>query len=336
MTAEAMRAMTPVRAGERRLGETMRTLPSGAGVAEGLRALPEAGFAILLIPEDIGVRANFGRPGTAALPMATLRRLVALQDNPSLRGDRIAVLGEVDVQDLMQQAVRLDPNRPAELDALRGLVSEVDARVAGVVESVVRSGRVPVAIGGGHGNAFGILAGARTALGTPAACVNLDAHADLRADAGRHSGNPFSKALEAGHLSRYAAVGVHEPFLNEHMWDLLRRDPRVFAVTLEALLRGESTLDQACERALAHAGTGPVTLEVDLDAIAGVPSSASTPSGFRPEEVRTLVHRVATGADVRAIHVCEGIPADGDPHGVGKLAALIVCDFIRARLGRSA
>ena len=336
LTAEALRAMTPLREGERRLGETIRTLPAGAGLVEGLRALPEAGFALLLIPEDIGVRANFGRAGAASLPMATLRRLVAMQDNPSLRGERLIALGEVDVQDLMQQAVRMDPNRPAELETLRALVSEVDARVAGVVEAVIRSGRVPVVIGGGHSNAFGILAGFRRALGAPAACVNLDAHADLRADAGRHSGNPFSKALEAGDLSRYAAIGLHEPYLNEHMWNLLQRDPRLCAVTLEGLLRGECTLLEAGDRALAHVGPGPVALEVDLDSIAGIPSSASTPSGLQPEQARTLVHRVAAGADVRAIHVCEGIPGDGDPHGVGKLAALILCDFIRAVVGRRA
>jgi formiminoglutamase len=334
MTAEALRALTPLREGERRLGEAFRTLPDGVGLAEGLRAVPEAGFALLLIPEDIGVRANFGRPGAAALPMATLRRLAAMQDNPSLRGSDLVVVGEVEVQDLMQQAVRLDPNRPADLAALRDLVSQVDARVASVVEAIVREGRTIVAIGGGHENAYGILAGVRAATGRGAGCLNLDAHADLRADAGRHSGNPFSQALRAGHLRRYAALGLHESYLNEAMWSLLHGDERILGVTLEDLLRGASSMDEACGRTLAHLGAGTITLEVDLDAIAGVPASAATPSGLQAEQVRALVHRVAASADVAAIHICEGIPGDGDAHGVGKLAALIACDFVKARRGR--
>jgi formiminoglutamase len=336
MSAESLRALTPVRAGERRLGESMRTLPAGAGLTEGLRAVPEAGFALLLIPEDIGVRANFGRPGAAALAMAALRRLAAMQDNSSLRGESIVVLGEVEVHDLMQQAVRLDANRSGDLAVLHRLVMEVDERVAAVVAEVVRSGRSMIAMGGGHENAFGLLAGIRVATGAAVGCVNLDAHADLRADAGRHSGNPFSKALEAGHLSRYAAIGLHEPYLNGHMWELLSHDPRLLGVTLESLLRGERTEEGACDLALTHVGRGAATLEVDLDCIAGIPASASTPSGLSAEAVRRLVHRLSTRLDVRALHLSEGIPGDGDAHGVGKLAAMIACDFIKAKRGRLA
>jgi formiminoglutamase len=334
MTAEALAALTPRREGERRLGEAFRTLPAGASLSEGLRAVPEAGFALLLIPEDIGVRANFGRSGAAALPMAALRRLAAMQDNPSLRGADVVVAGEVEVQDLMQQAVRLDPNRAADLETLHALVTEVDGRVANVVETIVRAGKVVVAIGGGHENGFGILAGVRAAKGHAVGCLNLDAHADLRVDAGRHSGNPFSHALQAGHLARYAAIGLHETYLNEAMWRVLEQDERVLGVTLECMLRGELQAEEACARGLAHLGTGPVTLEVDLDAIAGVPASAATPSGLSAEQVRAMVYRVSSAAEVTAIHVCEGIPGDGDPLGVGKLAALLACDFIKARQGR--
>ena len=91
-TAEAISAMTPVRAGERKLGETVRTMPVGTGLAEGLRALPEAGFVVVLVPEDIGVRGNGGRPGAAHLAQAALRRLLAMQDNALVRGASIVVV----------------------------------------------------------------------------------------------------------------------------------------------------------------------------------------------------------------------------------------------------
>jgi formiminoglutamase len=333
ITADAVRSMTPRREGERKLGETIRTLQPDAGLAEGLRALPEAGFALLLVPEDIGVRANFGRAGAAALPQAALRRLLAMQDNPGLRGERLVLAGEVAVQDLMQQAIGLDPNRPGDLPRLHALVSEVDARVTSAVCAITSAGRTAIVLGGGHANAFGVLAGVHAGTGAAAGCVNLDAHADLRADAGRHSGNPFSKALAVGHLRKYAAIGLHEPYLNEHMWNLLASDARLLGITLESVLRGETSLDQACDRALAHVAAGPATLEVDLDAVAGVPASAATPSGLSAESLRRCVHQLASRLDARALHVCEGIPGDGDPAGVGKLAAMVVCDFVKARLG---
>jgi arginase family enzyme len=64
-----------------------------------------------------------------------------------------------------------------------------------------------------------------------------------------------------------------------------------------------------------------------------MPASAATPSGLQAEEMRRCVHRFASTLDVRALHVCEGMPGDGDAAGVGKLAAMVVRDFVQARLG---
>jgi len=328
--------MTPVRAGERKLGESVRTLPAGMELAEGVRSLPANGFAIVLVPEDIGVRGNGGRAGAAHLAQASLRRLLAMQDNAFLRGADILVAGEVAVQDLMQQAVGLDASRPPDLARLHALTSEVDARVSAVVEAIAREGRRVILLGGGHENAFGLLTGLRAALGAPLACVNLDAHADLRADAGRHSGNPFSKAIEAGHLDAYAMIGLHESYLNEHMASRIAGEARLHATTLDALLRGECSLRQACDQALAFVGHRACTLEVDLDVVAGMSASAASPSGLSADEVRRCVCTLAAGMDARALHICEGIPGEGDASGAGKLAALIACDFIKAVQGRRA
>lgn len=335
MTADAVRAMAPRREGERKLGETVRTLPADAGLREGLRSLPEAGFALVLVPSDLGILANLGRPGAAMLPHAALRRLLAMQDNPGLLGERMVVVGEVSLQDLMQKAAAIDARRPADRAKLHALVSEVDDRVARTVEAIAREGRVPIVFGGGHENAFGVLAGLRAATGTAMGCANLDTHADLRADRERHSGNPFSAALEAGHLARYGVIGLQEPFLNACMWERLHSDPRLLGVTLESLLRAEITLEGACQRVVDHLGRGPVTLEVDLDVVAGMPASASTPSGLDPQELRRCVHRLASGLDARALHVCEGWPGEADVTGAGKLAAMVARDFMQACLGRT-
>jgi len=335
ISADAIQTMTPTRQGERKLGQTVGTLSGAGKLAEELRALPDARFALLLVPEDIGVRANFGRAGAAALAQTALRRLLAMQDNNFLRGESIVVLGEVLVQDLMQQAVGMDANRPADSQRLCALVGEVDARVASVVEVVAREGRTLIVFGGGHENAYGLLAGLHAAIGSPLACVNLDAHADLRDDAGRHSGNPFSKAMLAGNLSRYAAIGLHESFLNQHMSRRLRDEPALQATTLDSILRGECSLTEGCARAVKHVGAQPCTLEVDLDVIAGMAASAISASGLQAEDVRRSVHQLANALDLRALHICEGIPGESDASGAGKLAAMIACDFIKCLQGKA-
>ncbi len=93
-------------------------------------------------------------------------------------------------------------------------------------------------------------------------------------------------------------------------------------------------------------GTLDVGLEVDLDSIAGMPSSAKTPVGMAPEQVAHLVHVACSSASdpagpasaVRYFHLSEGAPRWGAGGGgedgsrtVGKTAAMLVATYIRAR-----
>jgi formiminoglutamase len=75
---------------------------------------------------------------------------------------------------------------------------------------------------------------------------------------------------------------------------------------------------------------------VDLDVVAGMSASAASPSGLSADEARRCVCTLAAVMDARALHICEGIPGEGDASGAGKLAALIACDFIKAVQGRRA
>lgn len=298
--------------------------------------LDAASFAMVLVPEDIGVRANFGRAGAAHLAQAALRRLLAMQDNNMIRGRDMVVLGEVHVNDLMQQAIGLDANRPADWQKLSDLVIEVDTRVQSVVQAVVKTGHRVIVLGGGHENGWGILAGLHQGIGAPPSCVNLDAHADLRNDPHRHSGNAFSKAMEAGHLVRYAAIGLHEAYLNAHMAARIQKEDALHAITWDAIVRGAYSLEQACDTTISFSGRGPVALEVDLDVVAGMAASASSPTGMTAEQLRMCVHRLTKGLDTRSLHICEGIPGEGDSSGAGKLAAVLVVDFIQAVQGKRA
>lgn len=179
-----------------------------------LAALRDAGCRYVLfgIEEDLGARANCGRGGSAGAWAAFLPMLCNMQDNGSLRGSAIAVLGSVVVPtDRPADAAAAGAATSAgggsdEVLRLRQRVAELDVRVQAVAAEVLECrGLELVAVGGGHNNCLPLLRAACAAAGGRAvSAANLDPHSDLRNTAeGRHSGNGFSTALEEGSLGRY-------------------------------------------------------------------------------------------------------------------------------------
>lgn len=322
----------PARDGEVRIGQRAAALVPGGPVPKGAR------IAIVGVPEDIGVRANLGRPGARRMWRAFLPRFLNMQSNPFLDGASVVVAGTVDVRDLRRATRGIDPaacgprSRAEALDALRRATAELDGRVAATVDSLRRAGLVPVVVGGGHNNAYGVLAGCARAAGRAMGCVNVDLHADLRPREGRHSGNGFTYALEDGHLARYAVVGMSEAYATQPIVDAVREDARVAAWTLESMLRAGTPPRLAALAAAAHVGGGPATIELDLDAVAGAPASAAAASGFSGAEFRSIAIALASTLDAHAVHVAEGAPELGPwpADMLGKLCAEVVRDVSSA------
>lgn len=326
---EDLRRLAPGRDGEVRLGERVQAYGPDGSPPKGARV------ALVGVPEDIGVRANLGVPGARRMWRTFLPRFLNMQSNRFLDGTAVAVAGVVDVRDLRRATRALDPARARTarvrneaLGTLREAVREVDARVAEVVASIRRSGIVPLVVGGGHNNAYGILAGCASAAGRPMGCVNVDLHADLRPREGRHSGNAFTYALADGHLGRYAVVGLSECHATGAIVELVDRQREVMAITLESMLRGGTDALQAAAAAVAHVGPGPATVELDLDAVAQAPASAAAASGFSGSEFRAISMQLCRTLDVHAVHVAEGAPGNGPwPDAMlGKFVAELVRD----------
>lgn len=339
------------RQGEQKLAQSADFCASGESWQAAL-ARTKAAVVVLGIPSDIGVRANFGKPGCATLWAAARAKFLSMQDNAALRGESLLVLGEIAVEDVMCKAATLDATRAADLAALHALVCEVDDRVAAVAQKIVKSGKLLVAVGGGHENAFGIIKGLSQATSRGVSCINIDAHADLRQDVGRHSGNAFSAARREKFLERYCVVGLQEPFVNDAMWEQLCNEKDLRAITLESMrtrLMRVSALPRkfprvwvhaahlaACEEAAKYLKKPPLALEMDLDAITGVAASAPTTAGLAVEEVREMLRYIGARRDVSTFHICEGIADETDSRGVGALTALLMSDVIKTVLARRA
>ena len=76
-------------------------------------------------------------------------------------------------------------------------------------------------------------------------------------------------------------------------------------------------------------------IEIDLDAIPNIASSAMTLSGFSVEELRQFIYYFGQNKNASYLHICEGAPDLGEEknsHLIGKLIGYLVTDFMKAAL----
>jgi len=74
-------------------------------------------------------------------------------------------------------------------------------------------------------------------------------------------------------------------------------------------------------------------IEIDLDAIPNIASSAMTFSGFSVEELRQFISFFGQNQNTTYLHICEGAPDLGEEknnHLIGKLIGYLVTDFMKA------
>ena len=320
------------RAGEAKLGERLCFLEPGDSLLD-LKSYARKGvrFALLGIPESIGVEANFGKCCTDNAWPVFLHFFLNMQSNRFLEGTDILCLGHIDTGELNQAAAFLDRTLPDSVQQMRALCSRLDDRVFPVIEKIVRTGLIPIIIGGGHNNAYPIIKGTARALGATQGinCINCDPHADYRPLEGRHSGNGFSYAVEAGYLSRYFIFGMHEAYNPETALKAIDGNKNVAYSYFEPHGNLGAQIKKAVE--FFKNSSMPVGIELDLDSIADMPSSSATPSGLRVEEARFFVSEMAARLQPAYLHLPEGAPtsAGSDEAKVGKTLAYLAADFIK-------
>ncbi len=326
------------RDGETKVGQVIRLLDRAADkIPDALSQARKDGanYAIVMIPEDIGPRANSGRGGAQKAPATFLSYFLNMQANRYFDYSKAVLVGEIDVDDLMEKSNKAD------VKVLRDLCGQLDERVAPVIQSIVASGMEPVVIGGGNNNSLPVIQGVVEALrsfdGTIGmSVVNCDPHADFRRLEGRHSGNPFSYANDRGYLKRYCVFGMHENYNNEDMLDRLANNGFPTFSYEDFAVRGETTFPESVKKMCAYLADGahPVGCELDVDGIINMPASARTPFGISQEEAAMFVHAVATSVDSYYLHLSEAAPEWSSDEGdkqTGKGLALLVVTYLKAR-----
>jgi formiminoglutamase len=333
-TMNDLAKITNHRSGEIKFGEKMITVPKGVDAMTFLQTC-EAKYVLLGIPEDIGIRANFGRPGAATAWDTAIKNIANIQHNRFCKGSQIIVLGQVNVSAEMKEVEHLDFHDIDDRSKLSQLVEKIDKDVSHIIFNIVKAGKTPIIIGGGHNNSYGNIKGTALAKGKPINAINFDAHSDFRILEGRHSGNGFSYAYEEGFLKKYFIFGLHENYTSKSVLDLIKKtEDRVRYNTYDSLsIRKEKEFATEMIIALEFIQTDFFGIEIDLDALPNIASSAMTLSGFSVEELRQFISFFGKNKNASYIHICEGAPILGEEknnHLIGKLIGYLVTDFIKA------
>lgn len=326
--------ITNYRIGEVKFGEKMHLVAKNTSIESAIIET-EAPYILFGIPEDIGVIANLGRSGTATAWENAIKSIANIQHNRFCKGSKLLVLGAFDFEEEMKIAQTLDYANLDDRKALYTLVQKIDKEVSHLVFTIVKSGKTPIIIGGGHNNSYGNIKGTALAKGKAINALNFDAHSDFRILEGRHSGNGFSYAYEEGFLKKYFIFGLHESYTSKSVLDIIKKtEDRVRYNTYDEInIHQSKSFENELALAFDFIGNSTFGLEIDLDAVPNIASSAITPSGFSLENLRHFVHYMSRNKNVAYLHICEGAPELGDeknPNMVGKLIGYLITDFIKA------
>ncbi|WP_338648420.1 formimidoylglutamase [Flavobacterium sp. KS-LB2] len=333
-TIKDLAKITNHRSGEIKFGEKMLTVPKETDPVEFLKTC-EAKYVLFGIPEDIGIRANFGRPGAASAWDSAIKSIANIQHNRFCKGSQLFVLGQLNVSVEMKEVEHLDFNDIDDRFKLSQLVEKIDKDVSHIIFNIIKLGKIPIIIGGGHNNSYGNIKGSALAKGKPINAINFDAHSDFRILEGRHSGNGFSYAYEEGFLKKYFIFGLHENYTSKSVLDIIKKiEDRVRYNTYDSVsIRKEKDFNQEMALALEFINDDSFGIEIDLDSIPNIACSAMTLSGFSVEQLRQFISYFAKNKNATYLHICEGAPdlgEDKNNHLIGKLIGYLVTDFIKS------
>ena len=325
--------LTRKRTNETKIGEDVSVLKSESNWEIELLNL-DCKFVLLGIPEDIGVKANYGRGGAHTAWKPALDSFLSQQSNAFLNGKNVCVLGHIFVEDLMEKSDSLNAKNKSDMNELCNLVAEVDKRVAEVIAKIIQSKKIPIIVGGGHNNSYPIIKGCSLALNKKLNVINCDPHTDFRPLEGRHSGNGFSYAYKENYMSNYSVFCMHEQYNTASVLkDFTVNSQRLYYSTYEDIfVRENKTYTEALQQNINFVKKDICGVEIDLDAITNVPSSAKTSSGISPVQARQYAYQCGKQLQAHYFHIAEGAPilshikADNK---TGKLIGYLIADFIK-------
>src|SRR5215213_7426893 len=338
-TKQDILSLVKLRRFETKMGERVQVLGDTADIVNSIKSLSTK-YVVIGIPEDIGVQANYGTAGTSTAWLSFLQAFLNIQSNDFFEGSEVAVIGHFDFGDIQFVIDKNAYTDEEKIAAYRHAVNTIDEEVEGLVKQITSHGKIPIVIGGGHNNAYPLIKGAAKGLHQAQQvqlpqinCINLDAHTDYRPAEGRHSGNSFRYAEDDNFLQKYCAIAIQENYLPQNVWMDIVNNPFFDVITYEDIFIHEKrTFRQAVSHAIDFTEDNYTGIELDLDVIENILSSALTPSGISVQQARQYINLCAAHAKVSYLHICEGaaqLSTGQSDETIGKTISFLLSDFVK-------
>lgn len=306
-----------VREGEKKLGENIQV--------GNIEDLAEKGvqYIVFGVEESVGPRANCGLAGSENGWKAFLNAFLNIQHNQFMDPRKIGILGSLKYE-----------AEGSEINDFRTQTEQIDADIEKVVEQIQSKNIRPILIGGGHNNCYPLISGTSKAFGGKINAINCDPHADFRPMEGRHSGNGFSFAMNQGHLDKYFILGLHQSYNGDSIFKEFDKandvQVKVLWTYFDDWIYGKSSLEKDLMIGMDFVREKRVGLELDMDAIAFMPSSAIGPSGLTLNEARKYISTASRNLNIAYLHLPEAAPKNElEEKMVGKALAYLVSDFMK-------
>ncbi|MFZ9879974.1 MAG: formimidoylglutamase [Phycisphaerales bacterium] len=270
-------------------------------------------LACIAYASDEGVARNGGRRG-------------AREGGSKLR-ERLGNLPSVEGVDIVDAGVV----------GFAGSVLETQEALAWAVERIAALGGTPLVLGGGHDQAYGHFLGVAKALRCAPACVNIDAHLDLRPipEDGPNSGTPFTQAMEwcaaHGQPFRYAVLGVQR---GANTRGLLARAEESGVVMVDADGFAIDMIDEVMDAVDAAVDDADICLSIDLDVFAAAFApgvSAPSAMGIAPDaSFRRVLRGILATGRVRGVEIAELSPTHDIDDRTARLGAMLAFEVAGA------
>ena len=335
----AVKALCSSRENEIKAWQAMALLDTQVNVQQALIDAAQFGirYVLLGICEDIGPKANLGNGGATQAWSAFLQQFLNQPHNQFINTQKVLLLGEVDVDDLMLQSVQLDNQKPAQLTKLRELCQYIDERVESVLNLIFKAGLEPIIIGGGHNNSLGIIRALSKCKKTPINAINFSPYAGFREPEGRHSDNSFRYAYNEQYLNNYHVIGLHELKNNQTVINEMAKASFEFTSYQSISIKREVTLTQAINSVLSGFNEAPLGVEVDVSNINYMPASTYICSGFSVGDTEHFVYLAAKKCQSKYLHLSEAAPSQ-HPNGLdsgidhcGQVISALVNSYLQSK-----
>jgi arginase len=248
--------------------------------------------------------------------------------------DRLRELGIPEVLDHGNLAVPIREGLEAIDSSAKyiDVIERVCEDLAQFVEESVRSGGLPIVLGGDHSIAMGTLAGLTRARNAAPGLVWIDAHADINSPQSSPSGNvhgmPLWFALRNGFANPETTVQIGLRDVDETEKRLLRESGvRAFSMTDVDKL----SMTRVMEETLAIVGNRPIHVSFDMDAID--PSEApgtGTPvkGGLSFREAHLAMEMLYESDQLQSIEMVEINPILDTRNQTAGLAVGLICSAL--------